>query len=298
MMAGDIPKHISDLPCWQGSLAAEPLKGGLSNESWKVTDSRGAHVVRFGKDFPFHHVDRAREAMSARAAHAAGFAPQVEYTSKGVMVCAFVDARTWAAVDVRTNPQRVGDLLKQFHRKLPAHVTGTPVIFWPFHVIRDYARVLREGESSFLCEVPRLLALSEAFEAAQLPLPIVFGHHDLLPGNFLDDGERLWLIDFEYAGFGTAMFDLAGAAANAEMDERQSHALLKSYFGMSPDAATWHAFDAMQGAALVREAMWAMVSALHLAAPGADYNAYAAENLTRLAAFLHRYRDKYGTIPE
>jgi thiamine kinase-like enzyme len=189
-------------------------------------------------------------------------------------------------------------LLREFHHRLPAHVTGTPVIFWPFHVIRDYARTLREGKSPFLAELPRLLAMSDAFEAVQLPLPIVFGHHDLLPANFLHDGQRLWLIDFEYAGFGTAMFDLAGAAANAEMGEAEAEALLGAYFGMKPDDATWRAFDAMQGAALVREAMWAMVSDIHLAAPGADYKAYAAENLARLAAFLHRYREKHGMIPE
>jgi thiamine kinase-like enzyme len=297
-MAGQVPAYILALPCWTGAVTAEPLKGGLSNESWKVTDAKGTHVVRFGQDFPVHHVDRAREAMSARAAHAAGFAPEVQYTAKGVMVCAFIDAKTWVAADVRANPERVGKLLRDFHAKLPAHVTGTPVIFWPFHVIRDYARVLKEGQSSFLPDVPRLMALAQAFEAAQVPLPIIFGHHDLLPGNFLDDGERLWLIDFEYAGFGTAMFDLAGAAANAEMDEAQSQALLTAYFGQGPDEATWRAFDAMQGAALVRETMWAMVSDLHLAAPGADYKAYTAENLTRLAAFLQRYRGKYGTIPE
>jgi thiamine kinase-like enzyme len=297
MSMAEIPKHILELPCWTGSITAEPLKGGLSNESWKVTDGRGAHVVRFGKDFPVHHVDRAREAMSARAAHAAGFAPEVEFSGKGVMVCAFIEATTWVAANVRANPERVGRLLFDFHRKLPAHVSGTPVIFWPFHVIRDYARTLRAGGSPFLGDVPRLLALSDAFEAAQIPLPIIFGHHDLLPGNFLDDGKRLWLIDFEYAGFGTAMFDIAGAAANAEMDEPQAESLLEAYFGEQPNEAIWRAFDAMQGAALIRETMWAMVSDIHLAAPGADYKAYSRENLTRLSAFLNRYRDKYGTIP-
>ncbi|MCA3574234.1 MAG: choline kinase, partial [Aestuariivirga sp.] len=73
--------------------------------------------------------------------------------------------------------------------------------------------------------------------------------------------------------------------------------LLTAYFDMKPDEATWRAFDAMQGAALIREAMWAMVSDIHLAAPGADYKAYTTENLARLSAFLDRYRDKYGTIP-
>jgi hypothetical protein len=73
-MTRGVPAYITELPCWQGAIAAKPLKGGLSNESWQVTDARGDHVVRFGKDFPVHHVDRAREAMSARAAHAAGLA--------------------------------------------------------------------------------------------------------------------------------------------------------------------------------------------------------------------------------
>ena len=298
MAVSSIPVHVLELPCWVGPITAEPLKGGLSNESWKVEDRRGTHVARFGTDYPFHHVDRAREAMSARAAHAAGLAPQVEYTAKGVMVSAFIGARTWAASDVRANPERVGELLGRFHRELPAHVTGTVVIFWPFHVIRDYACTLRDGNSAFLDGVPRLLALSQAFEAVQAPLPIVFGHHDLLPANFLDDGGRLWLIDFEYAGFGTAMFDLAGAAANAEMDEAATRTLLHTYFGKAPDEATLRAFDAMQGAALVREAMWAMVSDLHMSAPGADYKAYAAENLARLDTFLKNYQHRHGTIPE
>ncbi len=295
-MDGTLPRHLTALPCWSGPVTAVPLTGGLSNESWKVTDRAGMHVARFGRDFPVHHVERAREAMTARAAHAAGFAPAVEYSAPGVMVSAFIGARTWAAADVRANPQRVGDLLRRFHRDLPAHVEGTGVIFWPFHVIRDYARTLKAGDSEFLPGLGRLLGLAQSFEAAQLPLPIVFGHHDLLPANFLDDGRRLWLIDFEYAGFGTAMFDLAGAAANAEMQDEQAAQLLAAYFGHEPGESIWRAFDAMQGAALVREAMWAMVSDLHLAAPGADYKAYARENMAKLENFLHRYQLKHGTI--
>lgn len=297
-MSVEIPDYLRDLPCWSGTITAEPLKGGLSNESWKVTDAKGTHVVRFGTDFPVHHVDRAREAMTAKAAHRAGFAPAMEFSSPGVMVCAFIPSRTWEAADIRANPERVGMLLRKFHRDLPAQISGTPMLFWPFHVIRDYARTLKDGESRYLNEVPRLLALSAEFEAAQVPLPIVFGHNDLLPANFLDDGTRLWLIDFEYAGFGTAMFDLAGAAANAEMSESQASALLQAYFEQAPSEATWRAFDAMQCVAIVREAMWAMVSHTHLAAPGADYEAYTQENLARLAGFLNRYRDKYGTTKE
>lgn len=287
---------IRDLPCWQGPIEAIPLPGGLSNESWKVTDAAGAHVVRFGRDFPFHHVERAREVMCARAAHEAGFGPAVEYAAPGVNVVRFIPARTWGAADLRAAPGRIGGLLRRFHSEMPAHVSGTGTIFWPFHVIRDYARTIAQGQSPFAAGLPAHLALAERLEAAQIPMPIVFGHHDLLPANILDDGQRLWLIDYEYAGFGTAMFDLAGAASNAGMDACETEALLQAYLGTSPDDDFRRAFAAMRCASLLREAMWAMVSDLHLNAPGADYRAYARENLERLAASLADFTRHHGTL--
>ena len=289
-----IPDHVAALPCWSGLISATPLTGGLSNESWKVQDAAGTHVARFGRDYPFHHVDRAREAMTARAAHAAGFGPALEYAAPGVSVVQFLRARTWDATDIRTAPDRVGRFLRRFHTQMPQHVSGTAFIFWPFHVIRDYARTLAAGRSVFASGLPGHLELCARLEAAQIPLPIIFGHHDLLPANFLDDGTRLWLIDYEYAGFGTALFDLAGAASNAGMDEDQTEALLISYFGDYPNAALRRAFDAMLCASLLREAMWAMVSDLHLSAPGADYQAYARENLDRLSGALGDFHIRHG----
>jgi len=288
-----IPAALRALP-WQGDITAEPLLGGLSNESWKVTDARGPHVARFGRDFPFHHVDRAREVMTARAAHAAGFGPAVEHAAPGVTVVAYLNARTWTPDDLRANPERVGDLLRRFHTEMPSHIEGAAFLFWPFHVIRDYARTLRAGDSPFTPDLPPLLDLSAELEQAQIPLPLIFGHHDLLPANFLDDGTRLWLIDYEYAGFGTALFDLAGAASNAGMTPDETDRLLHAYFRETPAPALRRAFDAMQCASLLRESMWAMVSDLHLAAPGADYKSYARENLAKLDAALTQYHSLHG----
>lgn len=291
-----VPERIAGLPCWQGPIAAVPLSGGLSNEIWKVTDAAGAHVVRLGADYPAHHVFREREAMSARAAHRAGFAPEVQFTAPGVMVTAFLTATTWDAARVRAGAAEIGRLIAEFHRRMPAEVSGPAFLFWPFHVVRDYARTLAAGGSGFAPDLPRFLALNAALEATQPPLPLVFGHNDLLPANFLDDGQRLWLIDYEYAGFSTAMFDLAGAASNAGMDAGEAEALLAAYLGHAPDAAFLRAFDAMQVESLLREAMWAMVSELHLSAPGVDYAAYARENLGKLDAALDRYQTIHGSL--
>ncbi|WP_127902307.1 choline/ethanolamine kinase family protein [Solirhodobacter olei] len=281
-------ERLRSLPLWQGRIQVEPLAGGLSNVSWKVTDRAGVHVVRFGTDYPFHHIDRQREVIAARAAHEGGFGPEVEYAAPGVMVSAFLEARTWSAADVVGNPERIGRLLRAFHRDMPPRIAGPGYMFWVFHVIRDYARML--AATARAGELPRYLALGAELEAAQIPLPVVFGHHDLLPANILDDGESLWLIDYEYAGLGTAMFDLAGASSNAGMTAEQSLRLLSTYLGHEPGRAFLRAFSAMQCASLLREAMWAMVSELHLATPGVDFAAYAQENLDRLAEALDIYR--------
>ena len=289
-----LPLLIKSLPCWTGTPFGVPLEGGLSNEIWKVTDAAGDHVARLGWDYPFHHVNRAREAMASRAAHSAGFGPAVHHTAPGVMVTAFLTAHTFQPADLCADPGRIGRLLHQFHTDMPAHISGEATLFCVFHVIRDYARTLTAGHSPDIAALPEYLALSAEWEAAQVPLPIIFGHNDLLPANILDDGHRLWLIDYEYAGFSTALFDLAGAASNAGMTDAQSDVLLHSYFGTTPTPALHKAFAAMQCASLLREAMWAMVSEIHLNAPGVDYRAYAKHNTDRLTVASDLYRAKFG----
>jgi thiamine kinase-like enzyme len=291
-----VEDRIAALGCWTGPVVIEPLKGGISNESYLVTDGRGRHVARFGKDYPFHHVSREREVMTATAAFEAGFGPRVEYAAPGVMVSAFVLAKTFEAADVRANCRRVAQLLGRFHQTMPSHVSGAGFMFWPFHVIRDYARTLASGGSRLKDALPHYLALARALEEEQSPLPIVFGHNDLLPANILDDGERLWLIDFEYAGFSTAMFDLAGTTSNAGFEAEEVDEFLTSYFGFAPTAEIRRAHSAMQCASLLREAMWSLASELYLAAPGADYAGYTTENLVRLDAALERHQSTYGKL--
>lgn len=289
-----VEDRIRALPCWSGRLDITPLKGGISNESYLVGDGAGRHVVRFGRDYPFHHVFRERELMTARAAHAAGFGPAIRYAEPGIMVSAYLGAKTFGGRDVVAERRRVADLLRRFHGEMPAAVSGAAFLFWPFHVVRDYARTLEAGGSRMMPHLADYRTLAQELEAAQVPLPILFGHNDLLPANILDDGERLWLIDFEYAGFSTAMFDLAGATSNAGFSAEEAEDFLEAYFGGAPDPAIRRSHSAMQCASLLREAMWSMVSELHLATPGVDYVGYTAQYLERLDRALDHFRTTYG----
>jgi len=173
-------------------------------------------------------------------------------------------------------------------------VSGRAGIFWVFHVLRDYFRTLSHANHLQVPNIPRWAAEVERLERAQMPLPIIFGHHDLLPTNFMDDGKRLWLIDWEYGGFGTAMFDLANIASNNQFREAAEYDLLTRYFERQPDEATLRSFYAMKTASALREAVWGMVSEIHLNAPGVDYVAYAEEYLARYNSVLNDYNAKFG----
>lgn len=288
--------RISALPIWQGELSIRPLKGGISNESWLVSDQTATCVVRFGEDYPFHHVDRAHEAMVARAAHQAGLAPELIHAEPGIMVSQFLNARTYDGQAAQDNLVHIAGLIRNFHQIMPLHVSGYARMFWVFHVVRDYARTLSAKGSRHKELLPSLLVAAAALEAVQIPLPLIFGHNDLLPANFLETDGRIWLIDFEYAAFSTAMFDLAGLSSNAGFSDVQSNELLEAYFGRTPDQPLLRAFEAMQSASLLREAMWSMVSEIHLSAPGVDYEAYTAVQLAAFADKLAKYQSRHGKI--
>jgi thiamine kinase-like enzyme len=285
---------VRALAIWQGEPMLEPLKGGVSNASFTVTDASGKYVARVGEDYPCHQVSRERENIASRAAFEAGLSPEVVYTRPGIMVLRHLTARTYTEADVRANTVRCVDILARCHRDMGKRISGQGAIFWVFQILRDYAHTLKAGNHRHTPDIPRWMEIVDELEAAQVPLPIVFGHHDILPTNFMDDGQRLWLIDWEYGAFGTAMFDLASIAANNSFDEAGEKLILRTYFGNTPNESLWRSFHAMKAASALREAVWGMVSELHLKAPGVDYIAYAAEYLGRFETVYANYKSNHG----
>jgi len=292
----ELEARIAALPCWKTRVTIEPLPGGLSNRAFVVRDGGDRFVARCGHDIPVHHVFRDRERSASVAAHAAGLSPELVYAEPGIMVIRHIGGRTFGEADLRTNVARLVPLLRRCHRDVARHVAGPAAMFWVFHVIRDYVRTLKAGPIDRDADLPRCAALADALEAVQVPLPIVFGHHDLLPGNFIDDGTRLWLIDWEYAGFGTAMFDLANLAANGNFSPADDAHLLEAYFERPVSAAVQRSFDAMKAASALRETMWAMVSARYLDGPGVDYRSHAALYRGRTEAALAQFEARHGRL--
>lgn len=284
-------KHIESLPVWQGDITIAPLGGGRTNLNFTVSDETGRYVVRFGDDLPEHQLLRFNELAAARAAHAAGLSPGVVHVGDGLTVIDYIEAKTLDEPDVADPDMlaRIIPLLHRCHHEIPKHFRGPALIFWVFHVIRDYTATLREGNSNYTAQLDDYLAISEEFETAVGPVEIVFGHNDLVAANFLDDGKRLWLIDWDYAGFNSPLFDLGGLASNNSLNEAQEAMMLDLYYDGQVTDDLWHRYHAMKCASLLRECMWSMVSEL-TSTLDIDYAAYTAENLIRFQRAYDTYK--------
>jgi thiamine kinase-like enzyme len=281
-MATAAERKAAGLACWKGKVEPRALSGGISNHNFLVEDGGAKFMVRIGDDIPVHNVLRRFELAASRAAHAAGISPEVVHAEPGAMVFWYIEGRTLAPADVRDPVmlERILPLVRSCHRDLPRHFRGPAPMFWVFQVVRDYAARLREDGSRMGSELPRLLAAAERLEKTVGPIELVFGHNDLLAANLIDDGKRLWLVDWEYGGFNSPLFDLGGLASNNELSPEQEDWLLAAYFEQPLSDDLRRRYAAMKCASLLREAMWSMVSEIHLRIEF-DYQAYTAENLAR-----------------
>lgn len=292
MSQSDLLDQIRALPVWQGEITAEPLNGGITNVNYLVQDSAAKYVVRAGDDIPLHQVMRFNELAASRAAHAAGLSPAVVHTQGGLTVLEFIESRTLTEEDVRDPAMlpRVLELVKSCHQEVPRHLRGPALVFWVFHVIRDYAATLQDQNSPHAALAAELAATGNRLEQAAGPFDIVFGHNDLLCGNFLDDGHRLWLIDYDYAGFNSPLFDLGGLASNNGLSQQQEQWLLETYFEAPASDDLLHRYSAMKCASLLRETMWSMISEI-TSEIDFDYAAYTASNLARFRAALDDFQN-------
>jgi thiamine kinase-like enzyme len=260
----------------------EPVGGGITNQNFVVVSEGERFFVRIGDDIPEHGIMRFNEAAASRAAAAAGVSPEVVHQQDGALVLRFIEGRTFSEDDVRRpdNLERILPLVRRAHVEIPEYFRGPALVFWVFQVARDYAATLRDGNSRMISELPRLLEIAGKLEAAVGAVDLVFGHNDLLAANFIDDGERLWLVDWDYAGFNSPLFDLGGLASNNQLGSEQEDWLLEKYFEAPVSDDLRRRYAAMKCASLLRESMWSMVSEIH-SSLDFDYVAYTTENLQR-----------------
>lgn len=287
---------VRGLPCWHGEIRASRLLGGLSNVAFKVIDEVGTYVARCGSDVPIHNVSREVEHHVSIAAASLGISPRVHYSAPHVLVLEFLGGKTLNQSDVGKAAARLGALLARVHSEMPTVVGNIHHYFDVFDTTRRYYSALQEAHHSSVSEMRPYVEMLASIEQALIKLPHVLGHHDLLPANIIEDAGRLWLIDWEFAGYGSPLFDLANLSSNNEFSIEQDQILLNSYFNEPLSEPLLQSFFAMKVTSTLRELLWALVSKVYVKNEGVDYDAHCREYRRRLEDAISYLRSRNDQI--
>ena len=190
------------------------LGGGITNRNFKVTVDGGAYVLRIGgKDTELLGIDRRAEHEASLAAAAVGIGPEVIafVEPEGYLVTRFIEGEVVVPEAIREPEplRRIAQALRAIHSGPPI-----PARFDPFRVVEAYAATAAAHGVPVPAAFERARGLAAEVERARGPVPERPCHNDLLTANFIDDGTRIRIVDWEYAGMGDVYFDLANFAVN------------------------------------------------------------------------------------
>lgn len=280
---------IAAIPAWAGAedVEVEAIPAGLTNHNYRVTVDGTRYFVRVpGPGGDLLAVDRGNEVHNTRAAAAAGVGPAIVHhlPDWDVFALAWLDARTMSNATFASMPdapERVAASLRRLH--------AGPRFRDDFDMVRTTERYVRvvdgrgfpipDGYRDGILELPRI----EAALAAR-PLPTVPCHNDLLAENYLDDGERLWIVDYEYSGNNDPTFELGNTCQELGWGDERIERLCRAYFG----EATEPLLARMRLQMIMSDLGWTLWAAIQAAISPIDYDfmGWAEERWARARAAL------------
>ncbi len=278
-----IEQVIERIPEWQGkALAVSPLVGGLTNRNYKVEVDGAPYVVRIpGASTELLAVDRINELHNTRAAARAGVGADVLHhlPDWNVMVLSFLPGETMSSARLNEPgmPVHIARALSQLH--------AAPRFLHDFDMFRTLA-IYRETMQKRDMPAPEgfdaLLPEVERIREALVPVATVPCHNDLLAENYLFDGQRLRIVDYEYSGNNDPCFELGNTCQEQQYGEEQIQELCAAYFGeaYSDKLARMKLHMVMSD---VGWSLWAAISA-RISTLDFDFWGWAVERKERAAA--------------
>jgi thiamine kinase-like enzyme len=287
----DLTSALRRLPeLARGELTFMALSGGITNRNFLVTGAPDGSkfVVRLaGNDTHLLGISREVEHAATVAAAGVGVGPEVIafVRPEGYLVTRFIEGRPIPEEEMRT-PDRlraVGDTLRRIHEG-PA----IPGLFVPFRIVEAYRALALSRGVRMPHEYDLAQAIARRIELACLTAPVELRpcHNDLLNANFIDDGARIRIVDWEYAGMGDPFFDLGNFSINHELDDDADALLLRAYAGDVRPAALAR-ITLMHVLSDFREAMWGVLQQ-GISTLDVDFVAYASEHFDRLLTVAGR----------
>jgi thiamine kinase-like enzyme len=262
---------LDRIPVLQGlPRTVAELPGGLTNQNLHVsTPTHNLVVRRFRGDAELLGIDRDAEHVNTVAAARAGVgAPVVDYRPDlGVLVIGFVDGTTYenSSFDDPDVVRRAGWAIRRLH--------DGPRFSGDFDMFARQARYLRTVRDKGYPLFDGYADHDDTFHRVERALavraePTVPCNNDLLAGNFVDDGAKIWLIDYEYSGNNDACFELGNTSTECDLDDDQVDALVAAYYGQPLRAK----LARVRLQALVSAYGWSLWGAIQAAASHIDFD--------------------------
>ena len=273
-----------------GDLTLRPLSGGITNRNFlvDVAGRRDRYVIRLaGNDTHLLGISREVEHAATVAAAGVGVGPEVTafIRPEGYLVTRFIEGSPVSdeAVHRPETIERVASSLRRIHDG-PA----IPGLFVPLRIVEAYRALALARGVAIPSEFDLASSIARRIEQAFLSNPVELRpcHNDLLNANFIDDGERIRIVDWEYAGMGDPFFDLGNFSINHELTADEDAVLLAAYDGperRSDQVARLARLTLMRTVSDFREAMWGVLQQ-GISTLDVDFVAYAAEHFDRLLA--------------
>ncbi|AGB42665.1 putative choline kinase involved in LPS biosynthesis [Mesorhizobium australicum WSM2073] len=276
---------LAVIPVLAGYTGPLERLGGLTNLVFKAGD----YCLRIPGKGTEEYINRANEAIAAREAAIAGVSPEVLHAdaASGLMVTRYIaGAETMSPEKFRERQGSPARAAEAF-RKLHASGAVFPFRFELFWMIDDYLKVLSTRDVALPAGYHDVVREAESVRSALAvrPLPLVACHCDPLCENFLDTGERMWIVDWEYSGMNDPLWDLGDLSVEGKFDAAQDEELMRAYFG-------GEARPAERGRIVIYKAMcdllWTLWGLIQLANenPVDDFRAYADGRFARCKALM------------
>ncbi|WKZ47948.1 MAG: choline/ethanolamine kinase family protein [Anaerolineales bacterium] len=229
-----IDEVVTKIPDWQGKqISITPLSGGLTNSNFKVEVDGTPYFVRVpGESTELLAIDRANEYHNTKAASEAGVAPKIFYhlPEYNVMVLEFLNGITMSkdSLNAPGMPTRMAHAIKRLHAgpRFLLDFNMFRLTEYYLSLCRDRAIKIPDG---YLDRVPTVQRIEQAMNVK--PLATVPCNNDLLAENYIDDGNQLWLIDYEYSGNNDPTFELGNTCQEMQFSNSQIEEVCAAYFG-------------------------------------------------------------------
>jgi thiamine kinase-like enzyme len=207
------------------------LSGGLTNRNFLIETPADKYVARVSSNSSdFLAIDRGSEFINTTIAGKGGVGAEVlDYIpGEGLLLISYISGKTYGAADVGANLPRVATSLRALHALEPFDHE-----FNMFNTQSNYFKIVKEQgfrvPDGYVDFEPMVAQIKKAFEV--LFEGLVPCNNDLLPGNFIDDGKKIWLIDYEYSGNNDACFEIGNVWAEAFLPIEALEELVTAYFG-------------------------------------------------------------------